>query len=124
MLATIALATALVAADATAALSSAVAEDVPVPSGLAALARALEIEPLAGPQLRWRVHFALTARTKAQPFVRHFHVDTHTLVLSAGTLGSILFEGPTHGAPHVLQDGEATQKRDSFFLVPHNMWPS
>jgi len=51
-------------------------------------ATALEIEPLAGPQLRWRVHFALTARTKAQPFVRHFHVDTHTLVLSAGTLGS------------------------------------
>ena len=51
-------------------------------------ATALEIEPLAGPQSRWRVHFALTARTKAQPFVRHFHVDTHTLVLSAGTLGS------------------------------------
>jgi cholesterol oxidase len=52
-------------------------------------ATALEIEPIAtgGPH-RWRVHFGLTAKAKAQPFVRHFSVDAHTLVVSAGTLGS------------------------------------
>ncbi|KQT08909.1 alkaline phosphatase D family protein [Ramlibacter sp. Leaf400] len=62
-------------------------------------ATALEIEPLPGPQRRWRVHFGLTARAKAEPSQRHFSVDTHTLVLSAGTLGSteLLLRSPRVG---------------------------
>lgn len=51
-------------------------------------ATALEIEPLADGPSRWRVHVALTARTKSEPGVRHLCVDARTLVLAAGTLGT------------------------------------